>query len=155
MIIFYSTVANDQRLENAMERLYLTNKEIILLGDININYLDENERKHRLIKTFSNLGLHQLINEITRPASQSCLDHVYTTHPQHVFKTKVYESGMSDHLPVCVVRKYQKRQKQSQHHTITYRDCKNFDEQAFLRDLNSAPWCTMEMFDAQGGYSGI
>ena len=98
---------------------YLTNKEIILLGDININYLYENERKHRLIKTFLELG----------------------------FKTKVYESWMSDHLPMCVVWKYQKRQKQSQHHTITYRDCKNFDEQAFLRDLNTAPWSSMEMFD--------
>ena len=73
-----SNVEYDGNIEAAMECLYVTNKEIILLGDINIDVLNKDQAQHRLVKYMSGIGMTQLIKEITRPASKACLDHVYT-----------------------------------------------------------------------------
>ena len=91
------------------------------------------------LKHMSSLGLNQLIKEVTRPASKSCLDNVYTNRPQHIEMTKVLNSGMSNHLPVCLVRKYQKhRSIQKCKKTIRYRRWKHFNAEVFRNDLEKA-----------------
>ena len=54
--------------------------------------------------------------------------------------TKVVNIGMSDLLPGCIVRKYQKRSIQNIEKTIKYRKWKNFSDRAFQDDLEKAPW---------------
>ena len=55
------------------------------MGDMNINSLDKMAfSKHRLIKSLGSMNLSQLVNEVTRPVSNSCLDHAYTTL-RHLF----------------------------------------------------------------------
>ena len=88
----------DQQLQNTLDQLYNTDKEILLLGDININALNDDHVNHR--RYTSSLGLNQLIKWIARPANRTCLDHVYTDRPQHILMTKLLNIGMSDHLPV-------------------------------------------------------
>ncbi|EDO31438.1 predicted protein [Nematostella vectensis] len=130
--------------------MYITNKEALLLGDFNINFLKQQNHKHRLIKFLTSLGFTQTINEVTRPKSQACLDHVYTNQPQCITKTKVCNIGLSDHLPVCDVRRYKKKQDRAadkNHVYISYRDCKKLDEEAFLKDLDEAPWSVLDTFD--------
>ena len=61
--------------------------------------------------------------------------------------TKVLNIGMSDHLPVCIVRKYRKRSIQNIEKTIKYRKWKNFSEQALQEDLEKAPWNVLDMYD--------
>ena len=61
--------------------------------------------------------------------------------------TKVLNIGMSDHLPVGIVRKYRKRSIQNIEKTIKYRKWKNFSEQAFQDDLEKALWNVLDMHD--------
>lgn len=78
------------------------NKETILLGNFNVNYLTHTRfDKHFLIES---LRSHNF-KEITRPLSKSCLDHVWCTHPEHLNNATVLSSGISDHLPIVVTRK--------------------------------------------------
>ena len=137
----------DQQLENTLDQLYNTDKKILLLGDININVLNDDHVNHRLRRYTSSLGLNQIIKEIARPANRTCLDHVYTDRPQHILMTKVLNIGMSDHLPVGIVTKYRKRSIQNIEKTIKYRKWKNFSEQAFQDDLEKAPWNVLDMHD--------
>ena len=137
----------DQQLENNLDQLYNTDKEIILLGDINVNALNDDHVYHRLRRYTSSLEMSQLIKEITRPASRTCLDHVYISRPQHFLMTKVLNIGVSDHLPVCIVRKYRKRSIQNIEKTIKHRKWKIFSEQAFQEDLEKAPGNVLDMYD--------
>ena len=71
---------------NNFENVLAKNKEIVILGDLNINYiLDENlcENQARFIKTL--LRCKQLILEPTRvtQSSQSVFDYIYTTMPHN------------------------------------------------------------------------
>ena len=69
---------------NNFENVLVKNKGIVILGDLNINYiLDENlcENQAHFIETL--LCCKQLIVEPTRvtQSSQSVIDHIYTTMP--------------------------------------------------------------------------
>lgn len=91
-----------------IENAYLENKEQIILGDFNIDFLNTDFYKHYLVKSLMNLNLTQTVNEITRPASNTCLDHIYTNYPARMFKVFTKNIGLSDHLPVFAVRRYKK-----------------------------------------------
>ena len=68
----------DLKIEHHIESVYLKSKEMILLGDPNINYLDQSVySKHRLAKVLKSLNMTQHVTVVTRPSSKSCLDHVY------------------------------------------------------------------------------
>ena len=73
------------------------------------------------------LGLDQPICEVTRPESNSCLDHVYVNDPQNVLTSSVASIGLSDRCPVTVLKKHNGSfAKTNMHKTIRYRDLKNF-----------------------------
>ena len=60
------TVADDKRLGKNIENVRLFNKETILLGDINIDFLCTMKlQKLPFIKTLQNLNMSQLVMEIT------------------------------------------------------------------------------------------
>ena len=62
-----SRVANDKRLGENIENVHLLNKETILLGDINIDFLCTIKfQKHPFTKTLQNLNMSKLVMEITR-----------------------------------------------------------------------------------------
>ena len=80
--------------------------------------------------------------------SQSCLDHIWCSHPERIRQVEVLSSGMSDHLPIVAVRIYkQLKDNKGEHHNITYRDLRNLNEQAFCESLSSAPWDCAFTFD--------
>lgn len=82
------------------------NKEITLLGDIDIDYLCNMKfGKHPFIETLHNLNLFQLVKVITRPLSKACLDHIWSSHPERRINVQVFPSGLSDHLPTIATRK--------------------------------------------------
>ena len=115
------------RVADDIENVHLLNKEIILLGDINIDFLCTMKlQKHPFIKTLQDLNMSQLVLEITRPLSKSCLDHTWSSHPKRLLNVRLLSTGMSDHLPAIVTRKYKGvQQNKSEHTTITYRHIKN------------------------------
>ena len=68
--------------------------------------------------------------------SSSVIDHMYSTHPEHIIETCVPSISMSDHFPVCLTR-ITSQSSFGRHTTIGYRSFKHFDEHAFVNDLLS------------------
>ncbi len=93
--------------------------------------------------------INQLINERTRVKknSKTCIDHIYLTNPEHTRSTKVPHISLSDHCPVCYVRKHNAMFHTGTHINITYRLFKNFNEDDFVNDLSIAPWNLCYIFD--------
>ena len=63
-------VDEDKKLGKNIENVYLLSKEMVLLGDFNVDYFAKGFHKHKLIKTLNNLNMSQLVNDITRPVSK-------------------------------------------------------------------------------------
>ena len=84
---------------------------------------------------------------VTRPKSNTCLDHVYSTHGHFISDIIVPNIGLADHLPVFACRKYFSRNKDSGHKVINYLNFKNLNTEAFLNDLTNLPWDSAFVFD--------
>ena len=92
-----STSDIDASITNNIEKSYLLNKEMVLLGDFNVDFQNANQAsKHNLIKTLTNLHLTQLVKEVTRPVSRTCLDHIWSSHPERLMCVQTKNIGMSD-----------------------------------------------------------
>ena len=95
------------------------------MGDININFVKAvvtNEKWRGIVDAF------QLLLVITSPTrvtatTDTLIDHIYTTHPQHVKASKVGVLSASDHLPVVVLRKHNST-KADVPYAITFRQYK-------------------------------
>ena len=95
--------ADDKRLGKNFEDAHLLNREIIISGDFNIDFLStEKFQKHPLVKAMRNLNMSQLVHGITRSLSKTCLDHIWSSHPEPLHNVRTMSSGISNHLPVTV-----------------------------------------------------
>lgn len=140
----------DQKLERNIESAYFLNKELIMTGDFNVNFIENQKfKKHRLIRSILSMNFKQLVESTTRPISNSCLDHVYSNRPERIRNTITYNSGLSDHIPVLCIRLYKNISSNcvSTPCTITYRDMKRFNEKEFSTTLKETPWDTAFVFD--------
>ncbi len=147
-----STRSDDIILGKNIECGYLKNKETIILGDFNIDSVNLNIfGKHNLIKTMKNLHFSQHVNQVTRPVSNTCLDHVWTNYPKRIAILDVKTIGLSDHLPTVILRRYKRetinRGNSCVHTTISYRNLKHLNEKEFVKALDEAPWDTAFIFD--------
>ena len=96
------------------------------------------------------MNFTQLVNEVTRPVSGTCLDHIYSNHPQRILHISTLNCGLSDHIPIFAVRKYNNERascSMQKNQNIRYRDMKQFDENRFKEALSQAPWDTVFVFD--------
>ena len=76
----------------------------------------------------------------------------YTTHPERMYNCTTMNVGLSDHLPVLAVRRYKRPQGEpcsngEKHQSFEYRNLKKMNKEAFIRDLNDAPWDAAFVFD--------
>ena len=83
----------------------IMNKEIIFLGDLNIDYLKPVPTSWETILTTH--GFFQMITEPTRVTTTSVtlIDHIYTTNPENFIDIKVPYYAISDHYPICCTKK--------------------------------------------------
>ena len=121
----------DSKIEHNIDSCYLRNREMILVGDVNVNYLDiKAYSKHRLIKSLVSMNMSQHVTVATRPKRNTCLDHVYRTHRNFISDVIVPNIGIADHLPVFFCRNYMKTKKESRHKIINYVDLRNLNLKA-------------------------
>lgn len=128
-------------MESTLERTQGENKETLIMGDININFVNgvvSNEKWQAVVDAFQ---LTQVITSPTRvtATSDTLIDHIYTTHPQHVRASKVGVFSASDHFPVVMLRK-RNSTKTDIPSVITYRQYKHFNLDNFVHDLHQMPW---------------
>ena len=140
------------RLERQIQywrQLYSQNKDVMCLGDANLCALQWNDDDYDASKRIlANLvqdhlleeSSYQLVTGYTRSEmyngllNRSCIDHIYSNAPMKCEKPITEAAGDSDHLAVVII-KYSKEV----HHkpnTVLKRNYKNFDQAAFLQDVN-------------------
>ncbi|CAB4024977.1 Hypothetical predicted protein [Paramuricea clavata] len=131
------------------ENAYCEEKEVIIMSDINIDFLKPNSIPKQWVDIIESYNLTQLIKVPTRVtnSSKTCIDHIYFTNPEHVRATKVATISISDHFPVCYSRSRNSVTRIHKHSSIKYRSYKNFNQSAFLEDLTLVPWNVFESFD--------
>ena len=119
-----------------LELVSIENKEILMLGDLNCNYLvnsDHKEIKHII----SASGLKQLIKSPTRITNQSStlVDVICSNEPQNINITKVIPTGLSDHEMVGCTRKLNSIKQPSR--DILCRNYANYNPALFCEDIKS------------------
>ena len=143
------------QLEQVMRFLELEGKEIILLGDTNCD-LSENPNSTngsapmfsgnaRHIKDmYDSFGLTQLISEPTRETEQTStlIDHIAVSNVRNISKSGVVSTAINYDYLVYPVRKHLGGTERK-HKQIYTRQMKNFNEEAFLRDLSAYDWSSI------------
>ena len=83
--------------------------EIILLGDVNIDYRKKGDSKS-IKEIFKLHGLKQLVTKATRVTSTSStlIDCIYTSHTNKNYKTEVIPKSISDHYMVILIHKFKR-----------------------------------------------
>ena len=71
----------DSKMEKNIEAAYLRNWETILVGDVNVDYLDRKAySKHRPMKSLKNMNMTQHVTVVTRPESNN----TWAFYHQHI-----------------------------------------------------------------------
>ena len=125
------------KFESMLSTVSAENKECIISGDINCNYLVPSD--HKEIKSiFSYFGLKQLISSPTRITreSKTLIDVICSNVPHNIFSMKVIPAGLSDHELIGCARKL--NNVKSNPRIITCRNFANYNPKLFCEELNSA-----------------
>jgi endonuclease/exonuclease/phosphatase family metal-dependent hydrolase len=85
--------------ESILDNTYKTSTNLILFGDLNINYLNDNSRKHLLDSLLASFSLFSTVKFPTRNFNNSCtlIDNIYTNTHRHDFSVHPLINGLSDH----------------------------------------------------------
>ena len=122
-----------------IETVDYENKETILTGDLNCNYLVHNDHKE-IKEILCRNKLKQLIEQLTRitETSKTLIDIICTNNERTASDTTVEPLAISDHDLIDINRKMN-CQKYIPRKLFT-RDYKNYDENAFRRELSLTDW---------------
>ena len=132
---FYSTLAN-------MLKQCKQQKEVILMGDFNLNWEDKGKRK-KLKAITDKYNLQQVIKGPTRVTKRSStmLDLIFTNKPERVTKTYNLLTALSDHNLTLVARKLTKNRFQNTtHHTEIISRIPKAKQLAYESEINGINW---------------
>ena len=134
--------------EESLEKALGLELEMYILGDFNRDLLNDHV-KNPWLDYAESFGLTQIIQDATRVTNSSTtlIDHIYCNVRENVTFVEVPKIGLSDHFPIFFTRKQNSCLPKKKHHTITYRSFKNFDENKFINELQSAPWDAVHIFE--------
>lgn len=119
--------------------------EITIVGDLNWDYLNDNENGKRYIDEISEeLQLQQLIKQPTRLSfhRDSLLD-VLFSNIKNVYKVGVINYNLSDHLPIFMTKKREKIINEYQY--IRKRSFRNFEVDTFSEALSDLDWSVLDL----------
>ena len=137
-------VLND--LETMIENVASQHKDMILMGDLNLNLLNPSNPTNNFLLSARDNNLDQLIREPTRITdhSQTLLDVLFTSNPDLFSLVGTADITGSDHLMIYgeINEKIQTQAK-----VRTIRSFKKCDKDKLMADLENAPWQVMDMFD--------
>ncbi len=68
------------------DKAYCEDREMIIIGDINLNFLKRHQIPSQWFEIMDTFNLHQLIKEPTRitKTTKSCIDHIYVSNVEHI-----------------------------------------------------------------------
>ena len=126
------------KIERLIQLVDNENKEIYILGDLNINLLAQNASICKKLQEIMELyQLTQIINDPTRTveSTRSLLDVCITSTPEKIISSGVIHLGISDHSLIYAIRKLNCIPKTRAQTSVEYRNFKNFNAESFLNDL--------------------
>ncbi|CAB4040401.1 Hypothetical predicted protein [Paramuricea clavata] len=111
------------------------NKQILVLGDLNCNMLENGQERRALTNFSTELNLTQIIKTSTRitATSQTLIDVILVSSTALVLESGVINTSISDHLPVYVLLKLKAPKMPACY--ITTRSYKNYNPSLFSSDL--------------------
>eukprot|EP00112_Aurelia_sp_Birch-Aquarium-sp1_P013739 Seg293.1 transcript_id=Seg293.1/GoldUCD/mRNA.D3Y31 product="hypothetical protein" protein_id=Seg293.1/GoldUCD/D3Y31 len=115
------------------------NKETLLAGDLNCNYLVPND--HKEIKDIIRInGLKQVIELPTRitKTTKTLIDIIATTDKRKILSSIVFPNSFSDHDFTGIVRRMHVEKLKPR--KILTRDYSTYDKEAFKNELQSIDW---------------
>ena len=118
------------------------NKEVILSGDLNCNYLIPTD--HRDIKDIIRInGFKQIIDKPTRVSknTKSLIDIIASNNSSKIADSIVVANSISDHDIIGIIRKM--HIKKPTPRTIFIRDYSKFDTENYKNDLRNTQWENM------------
>ena len=135
----------ENHFKNTLSKRKITNKDLVLVGDFNINVLDFN--KSKMGQIFVNLMFrHGLIPTVNKPArvtrnTATAIDHIITNSVINAeFKTGIIKTNISSHFPIlflfkCVVDSTEVREK-----FIYKRNYSGNSKETFKQKLHEVNW---------------
>ena len=135
----YSDSDFNDKLDEVLNAVSDEEKEIILLGDLNCNFL-ELGCKRQLKQVFSMHGLKQIIQNATRitKSSASLIDIVVSSNPERIINSKVISAHLSDHDMVGINRKINASKFKAR--LIKTRCFTRYDRTAYRNDVKNSSW---------------
>ena len=122
---------------NMMDKIEHTQygKDIILLGDFNIDLLNRKSEWDSIISLFN---LQQIIQDPTRitDSSRTLIDHIYVNNHDRIQNSTVLQTSMSDYFIIqCTLTCRMSQGNIHTHSIISHRSFKHFDNISFLSRL--------------------
>lgn len=135
-------INNLENFEMFLRHIDQAYKEYYILGDININLLNDHPEPNssRLKEILCEYQLSQIIKQPTRvtPTSRSLIDLFITSDKEMISLCGVYPLTISDHYLIYGIRK--SSLKHGEPKFIITRNVKNFSEEQFVSDIQHAQW---------------
>ena len=127
------------RLDDLIKSIYKTNLNLILCGDINIDYPTENDRKRQLSSMLQTYNLNAIVNFPTRlqGMSSTMIDNIFLDTSKTLKYTVLpFFNGLSDHDAQLLILKDLNLQVQD-YHIYTTRDINDYSINEFKTNLSN------------------
>lgn len=125
-------------------------QDIIIIGDMNINILNQNITTTKYKEMISSNGLHCVINEITREdlikRSSSCIDHMHVRHNKINTQTyaTVIKSNISDHYAIfCCTKNEREEQNVNQGTKTIHRQGADLNSFKISKNIKTVNWSNL------------
>ena len=146
-----SNVANFQSLETVIEKLDATNRDCIVLGDMNCDVMkiDKPLCTKRLFEIMERFNFKQVISSPTRVTNDTAtlIDLIWTNEPDRLGRADVIETALSDHyLVYCTVGK-RHSSKENEHRYKLGRKMNKINTEKLREDISAVSWEEVEKTD--------
>ena len=124
---------------NTIDKVNADNKEIIIIGDLHINYLKNDDRRN-LKDNIALLGLNQIVNKPTRVTkdSETLIHILLTNRPGNLCSVNMILSSLSGHDIIGCKRKVNNIKYSD--NIISFRDYKKYNHTKINTELSSTNW---------------
>ena len=127
--------------EGQLNYLHREHRETTIIGDFNMEFINQGPTRNKLVTLQNTLNLKQLINERTRltSISQSTIDLIFT-NCMYVSEQGTLNTNFSDHLPVYYIKK--KTRNNNKKTEVFGRSYTNYDQ--LLPEMNWEDFNTIQ-----------
>ena len=142
-----TTLAFSDSLSRSLLDMLLHGNDIIILGDLNCNNLDDTVDSRTLKELCASFNLTQLVKEPTRITEAKCflIDVIMITDPSLAESCSVITSSISDHNLVEVTLKISRPKVKTKY--VTTRSYFGYVPDSFCEDLSLVLWHMVYFFD--------